>query len=260
MADHPQTVRGLFYQLVVQGVVAKTDAAYKGLVCRISSRMRRAGELPFEWLADNTRWMRKPTTHTSLEAALRRTAETYRRSLWADLPVYVELWCEKDALAGVLYEETEVWDVPLMVTRGYPSLSYLFTAAEAITAQGKPAYLYYLGDHDPAGVDIPRKVEADLRTFAPDAEIVFERLAVTPDQIEAWALPTRPTKRTNGLGKRFEGDSVEVDAIPAAQLRGLVRRAIAQHVSRDHVHTLEVAEASERELLARVVQTFGASL
>jgi hypothetical protein len=30
------------------------------------------------------------------------------------MPVYVEVWCEKDALAGVLLEETEVYDVPLM--------------------------------------------------------------------------------------------------------------------------------------------------
>jgi len=35
-------------------------------------------------------------------------------------------------LAGVLVEETFPWDVPLMVTRGYPSLSYIYEAAEAI--------------------------------------------------------------------------------------------------------------------------------
>ena len=38
------------------------------------------------------------------------------------MPVYVEVWCEKDALAGVLMEETEVYDVPLMVAKGYSSI------------------------------------------------------------------------------------------------------------------------------------------
>ena len=36
--------------------------------------MRCAGVLPYAWVADNTRWMRKPRTDGSLEACLRRTA------------------------------------------------------------------------------------------------------------------------------------------------------------------------------------------
>jgi hypothetical protein len=40
-------------------------------------------------------------------------------SLWNDQETYVEIWLEKDALAGVLYQETEQWNVPLMVARGY---------------------------------------------------------------------------------------------------------------------------------------------
>jgi hypothetical protein len=37
--------------------------------------MRRAGELPYGWLADNTRWQRKPRTFTSVEQALEDTVE-----------------------------------------------------------------------------------------------------------------------------------------------------------------------------------------
>ena len=59
----------------------------------------------------------------------------YRRDLWAAMPVYVEVWCEKDALAGVLLEETELYDVPLMVARGYSSVSFLHSAAKAIEAR-----------------------------------------------------------------------------------------------------------------------------
>ena len=69
------------------------------------------------------------------------------------MPVYVEVWCEKDALAGVLMEETEVYDVPLMVARGYSSISFLHSAAMAIKAIGKPAYIFHFGDLDPSGVD-----------------------------------------------------------------------------------------------------------
>jgi len=67
-----------------------------------------------------------------------------------------------------------------MVTRGYPSLSYLYSAAEALEAEEKPCFLYYVGDHDPSGLDIPRRVEEDLRRFAPEVDLHFERVAVTP--------------------------------------------------------------------------------
>jgi hypothetical protein len=56
----------------------------------------------------------------------------------------------------------------------------------------------YFGDHDPSGVDITRAVEEGLREFAPDAEIHFERVAVTRKQIGELNLPTRPTKRQTG--------------------------------------------------------------
>src|SRR5690606_16207709 len=141
------------------------------------------------------------------------------------------------------------WDVPLMVTRGYPSLSYLYSAAETIADAEKPAYLYYFGDHDPSGVDIPRKVEEDLRTFAPDAEIHFERVAVTRRQIDTLGLPTRPTKKTDSRSKSFEGESVEVDAIPPATLRTMVSECIEQHIDHDRLAAVKRIEALERDTL-----------
>jgi len=182
--DRPMTVRQVFYRLVSIAVIAKTEAEYKVTICRLLGEMRLADLIPFGWIADNTRWMRKPSTYSSLEQMLRLTAETYRRSIWHEQPVYVEIWCEKDALAGVIYEVTGLYDVPLMVTRGYPSLSYLNTAAEAIRYHCKPTFLYYFGDHDPSGVDISRATEDRLREFAPDADIHFERVAVTPEQVK----------------------------------------------------------------------------
>jgi hypothetical protein len=104
------------------------------------TEMREAGQIPFEWIADNTRWMRKPATFTGLESCLSNTSKFYRRDLWVAMPVYVEIWCEKDALAGVPMEETEIYDVPLMIARGYASLTFLHSAAIAIRAQGKAAF------------------------------------------------------------------------------------------------------------------------
>lgn len=247
--DNPVTVRQVFYQLVSMGVVGKTENEYKGTVCRLLADMRRTGDIPYGWIADNTRWMRKPRTYTSLENALQATAEAYRRQVWADQDVYVEVWLEKDALAGVLYDVTAQWDVPLMVTRGYPSLSFLYEAADALRAQNKPAYLYYFGDYDPSGVDIPRMVYQGLQEFAPDTEINFHRVAVTPFDIEMYHLPTRPTKKSDSRAKSFGDRSVEVDALPPKVLRALATSYITQHVDQQKLVNLEMVEAEERKVL-----------
>src|SRR4051794_3971521 len=96
--------------------------------------MRRAGDMPFDWLADNTRWQRKPRTFHSVEQALQETARIYRKALWQDSEAHVEVWLEKDALAGVLLPVTALYDVPLMFARGYASLSFLHSAAEHINS------------------------------------------------------------------------------------------------------------------------------
>jgi hypothetical protein len=247
--DHPMTVRQVFYRLVSRGTIDKREQEYKNTVCRLLGVMRREEMIPYAWIADNTRWMRKPRTHSSLEQALRDTAQHYRRALWDTQDAYVEVWCEKDALAGVILEETRPWDVPLMVSRGFSSITYLYEAAEQIREADKPAFLYYFGDHDPSGIHIDRSIKRQLEGLAPDAEIHFERVAVLPEQIEELDLPTRPTKGSDSRAKGFKGGSVELDAIPPADLRALVHERIMAHVDEDKLEVLRVAEESERDIL-----------
>jgi hypothetical protein len=248
-SEHPMTVRQVFYQMVSRGAIGKTEGEYKTTVCRLLTDMRLAGEIPYGWMTDNTRWMRKPHTHGSAEVALSEIARAYRRALWDDQDAYVEIWVEKDALAGVCYDVTEPWDVPLMVTRGYASITFLHEAAEALSAQGRPVHLYYFGDYDPSGVDIPLKVEQRLRQFAPDCDITFQRMAVTPEQIIALNLPTRPTKTSDSRARAFAGKSVELDAIPPAKLREIIDNCITQHVDPDRLARTEMIEREEQNAL-----------
>jgi hypothetical protein len=247
---HPQTVRQLFYQLVSRGDVPKTEAAYQGIVCRLCGDMREKGDLPWDWLTDSTRWMRKPRSYSSLAEAVASTASTYRRALWDDQDAYVEIWCEKEALAGVLYEVSSEYDVPLMVVKGFPSKDFVHSAAEAIEGREVPAFLYYCGDWDPSGLKIWDGIQASISRYAPDADVTFERIAVTLQQISDFDLPTRPTKREgNTHAKDFHGESVEVDALPVDELQQLVRNAIEQHIDRRQLAQTKSVEASERAIL-----------
>ena len=246
---HPMTVRQVFYQLSNRGLIDKTEAEYKQTVIRLLGTMRLDGDLPFAWIADNSRWMRKPDTHSSLKNMLDITASAYRRALWDDQHVYVEIWLEKEALSGVVYPVTSKWDVPLMVTRGYPSLTFLHDAGDILGCEDREVYLYYFGDWDPSGLDIARNVQERLEEFSNNADINFERIAVTPEQVHQWSLPTRPTKKTDSRSRSFEGASVELDAIPPHELRGLVDECIVRHIDTDIYNKTLTAEASERELL-----------
>jgi hypothetical protein len=251
---HPMTVRQVFYQASVRGLVEKSEAGYTNVQTDLV-KMRREGDLPFGWITDNTRMQRKPRTYDGIEEALQETARLYRKSLWADADAYVEVWLEKDALSGVIYPITSKYDVPLMVARGYASLSFLHSAAEYIGELDVPAHIYHLGDFDPSGVDAGEKIEETLREMAPDADINFERVAVTPEQIEDWSLPTRPTKSSDTRSKSFGDISVELDAIAPEQLRGLVREVIERHLPPEQFEILKAAEESERRLIAGLVCT-----
>ena len=252
----PMTVRQVYYQAVTKGLIEKTEQQYKA-IGRLLVLMRRDGSISYHDIADNTRWMRKPDTYGSIEDALSETARLYRRQVWADLDCRVEVWLEKEALAGVLVEVTEKWDVPLMVTRGYPSLSYIHGAGEAIKANGVETFIYYFGDHDPSGVDIARHVEESLTEFAGDVPVNFTLVAVTPEQIAEWKLPTRPTKESDSRAKSWRGGSVEVDAIHPTQLRALAEECIQRHIPEGHMDVLLEAEASERLALKMFGQSFG---
>ena len=248
----PMTVRQVFYQASILGIVEKTESGYNKVQTDLV-QMRRSKALPYNWLADNTRWQRKPDTFVDVHEALRETARLYRKALWSDVPAYVEIWLEKDALSGVVYPITDMYDVPLMVARGYASLSFLHGAAEYINELEVPTFIYHFGDFDPSGVNAGEKIESTLREMAPDAEIHFERVAVTPQQIKRWSLPSRPTKTTDSRAKGFGDISVELDAIHPQMLRGLVEVVIERHLPPDQFKVLKEAEASERALIRGLV-------
>lgn len=246
--SHPTTARFIFYRAAALQVVPKTTAGYRA-VQREIALMRERHEMPFAWITDNTRWMRKPDTHNDLESFLAESAWLYRRDLWNHSDIYVEIWCESDSVAGVLMPVTNEFDVPLMVVRGYSSKTFAYNAAKAIENDGRPAFLYYFGDYDPSGLDIERSLKESLGRYAPTADINFERIAVTADDIERMDLPGSIKKATDTRSKKFVGKAVEIESIPVQTLRTWCRQIIDEHVDHDQLAILREAELSERSIL-----------
>ncbi|WP_333894515.1 hypothetical protein [Mycolicibacterium gadium] len=252
--EEPVTVRGLFYRVMSRGLVPKSEQGYS-VIQRRALKMRRAGELPYGWITDGSRLRLKPRTFSNAQAALENTAQMYRRDLWINQGRHVEVWTEKDAIRGVVSPVTARYDVPLMISRGFSSETFLYETAEDINDEGNPAVIYQLGDHDPSGVAAWDDIRRKLREFVDDdIDLTFERIAVTPEQITELDLPTRPTKQSDTRAKKFIGDSVEVDAIPSSTLRDLVRDSIEKWIDRGLLSITKVAERSERTILARIAE------
>lgn len=245
-AAFPMTVRQVFYQAEVHlpHFIAKTENGYK-MVATDLAKMRRGGTLDYDWIVDNTRNTIRPYGYDSVADALAQLARTYRRNFWNDMDCLVQVWIEKDALAGVIEQTTLHYGVPLMVARGYSSLSFIHQEAKRLSheANDRPVYVYHLGDYDAEGRDAARAIRETLTEMARSTEIIFEELAVTPEQIREWDLPTRPPKDTSSRAATWGGKPcVELDAIPADQLRAMVKAAINRHMSETQLRSLEVAD------------------
>ena len=83
-------------------------------------------------------------------------------------------------------------------------------------------------------------------------------MAVEPWQIEAWDLPSRPTKKSDVRSKSFKGESVEVDTIPPRKLREIVRECIGIHVNQGQLERTRLIEQRERETLMQFANSLAA--
>lgn len=90
--------------------------------------------------------------------------------------------------------------------------------------------VFYLGDHDPSGMDMTRDVADRLRMFSDWTPIEVRRLALNIDQVRELQPPENPAKVTDSRAKkyieRFGRSSWELDAVEPTALAQMVRTAI----------------------------------
>ncbi len=251
--DHPLHVRQVAYQAVVHGLIAKTESEMHDTVGRLLTRMREDGTIPFEWIAESGRPVREPPVWESAAEALAWLAEAYRRDPWQGQAHYVEVWIEKEGLVSVVKPETDRYAVRVLPVKGDSSVTAMHEAARRFPTD-REVHVLYFGDWDPVGEDILRVLEEKLVRYRAPA-FTLTRMALTPEQVATYQLPTRPTKRRRGMrNAAFEGDSVELDALPAEVLRQLVEEAIAPHVDLGVRAAVEQVDETEKPALRALAQ------
>lgn len=260
-SDEPMTLRQLYYRFVANDLVENKQSQYQYL----SESMKEAridGRIPWDALEDRTR-ATDAGDHTYLDPTKRvdrnlewfeNTAERHYYPRWHGQDVYLEVWVEKEALAGIFGAICEELKVTTYPCRGYSSVTMLKDAAERFrkaVESGRDPLILYFGDFDPTGQDIERNVRETIRdTF--DVPIDVERIALNREQIDAHELPPQPAKSSDARYDTFveeHGDmAVELDALPPDTLKELVRDAVNERFDRDHFEdNVKPKQTEERE-------------
>jgi hypothetical protein len=142
---------------------------------------------------------------------------------------------EKQALEGVLIPVCQQLDISFTANKGYSSSSAMHEAGRRIAfhvSRGKDVAIFYLGDHDPSGVDMTRDVTDRLRLFSYSDRITIDRLALNIGQVSILNPPENPAKETDSRAgayiAQFGRSSWELDAIEPRQLSAIVSKAVRE--------------------------------
>jgi hypothetical protein len=261
LEQNPITLRGLMYRIVSAGWLPSTDKEHYHRLGRVLTTLREAGVFPFGWIVDNIRSTEKPSSWSGLGDFAETVKRCYRKDFWGQLPEYVHVIVEKDAIAGVLAPVTREYDVALSPIRGYVSLSFAHEIAETWNRITKPIHAFYLGDFDASGFDLERDVRAKLTRYC-KRSFEWVRLGVNKEDFAAFDLIPLKPKKTDSRYKRFVAthgyECAELDALPATELRQRVREAITSHIDLERWERLQEVERLEKESIDKLASGWSA--
>ena len=256
--DTPVTLRQLFYRLVAAQLIPNDTSAYKILSDR-TAKARRAGTFPN--LADYTREIQRYRSFGGPEEAVDWLADIYRRDRTEGQECAVYLVVEKATMTAQLMTWFGDFGVRVAALRGYSSETYIQDLVEDIAgeleARERPAVVLYAGDFDPSGEDIERDFRARSGTGFLKA---FIRVALTPDQVQEYALPELPGKATDSRAPGFEERhgrlvQVELEALEPGILRELFTEHLNQYMDMFTFERVLEQETADRLILRGGIQT-----
>lgn len=253
------TLRQLYYQFVARGFIPNTERSYKRLGSIVSDA-RLAGLLDWDQLTDRTRHATALPHYGSPAGIIRETVYRYHLDKWRGQEEYVEVWVEKEALAGVVQRAASELDLTAFSCRGYVSSSAMWEAAQRIgekctRADRRPTILH-LGDHDPSGIDMTRDIDDRMNLFLRHdfgLSVDVDRIALNMDQIEEYGPPPNPAKLSDSRAADYVAnygyESWELDALEPTVLAELITDAASALLDRDLYDEREDLEREHRDLL-----------
>ena len=263
-AGYVVTLRQLFYQLVARDIVPNSQNEYDR-ICAMMTNARKAGMADWDAIEDRARVPNVPLEFDCFKDLMQAAYNSYRLNRWASQPVRVELWSEKDALSSILWPITKDHHISLVINRGYPSVTALYSAYQRFqqTIHERQPIILYLGDHDPSGLDMIRAIREQMDEFTePEGwRVHIKHIGLTAAQIKRYSPPPNPAKtkdpRYKWYTKKYGDESWEVDALRPDVLNKIVTEAIEREVEHpERIETVKKIETEDIKRLRRSVNRF----
>jgi hypothetical protein len=244
----PTSARFLFYELVMKNIISKSGDRPDQIVINALTSLRESGEIPWEWIADETRSLENFTGYSSIRSGLLAYLDMIELDPWlGDYPLVL---CESRSLGGVLRTLAREYRTLIAATNGQvggflhtvigPALKEQYEATDCIPRVG------YLGDLDKAGGDIEGNTRDVLEKIV-GCELAWERLAILPVHVNNPFQQLPVISKFDKRDQKFH-DSVETEALGQDKIIAIVRFWLNKILPDPLSETLE-KEQAEREAL-----------
>jgi hypothetical protein len=257
-AAQPITGRGIGYKLFTAGLIPSMSVNNMQKVYRLLRIAREQGDIPWEWVVDETRELERVSTWSDPDQYARVVARSYRRDFWDQQPCRVEVWSEKGTVRGVLKPVLDHYAVGFRVMHGFASATAVNDIAQ--DDDGRELVVLYVGDFDPSGLymsecDLPRRLEE----YGGD-HVRFTRVALRLDQTDGLpsfsASDKRSDKRHPWFVQYHGARCWELDAMDPRDLRECVEQAIKAFIEPIAWKRCETVNAAELESLQTILSNW----
>jgi hypothetical protein len=266
-AELPLTARQIFYRLVGKYGYPKTEGAYESLTNHLV-RARRSRMIPFESIRDDGASVIEGKFYTGEEdfyRYLHDEAKSYERDKLAGQVRDIRVYVESAGMMPQLVRVARRYSVPVYSCSGFDSLTAKYDLADdvakAFNWRGRQTVILHLGDMDPSGETIFDAISEDVYAFLEvdvphkhaDEVAIFERVALTPELVQLYDLPTDPAKESShsaGWGGRR---ACQLEALAPDVLARVLTSAIEYHMDLDILKADREAEVEERRKIAKAL-------
>ena len=236
----PLTLRQIYYQMVGKAFIKNNLSQYT-MMSNLLKQARIDGYVDWEDMEDRGRVYHDLTgwenSNDFIESEQKYFLRGYKRDLMQTQGKYIEIWIEKDALSSIFIKVAKNYTIPVVVCRGFSSISFLNNFKERLSFQGdKEAVMLYFGDFDPSGMAMLTAMETTLKEELNVSNVRFERVALLEEDITKYKLPHNPDalkekdSRAKKHLKAFGALAVELDALNPNTLEEKIKSAIEKEI------------------------------
>jgi hypothetical protein len=261
-ATHPITGRGVGYKLFVAGLIDDMSKKSMAKVYRLLKEAREQGTIPWEWIVDETRGLERAASWNDPADYAEATKRDYRRDLWNQQPVRLQVWSEKGTVRGVLAPVLNEYGVGFRPFHGFDSATEVHDISldNDDAGGGRSLIALYVGDYDPSGMCMS---EVDLPNRLPKYgahHVDLRRLALRREHCNG--LPPFPAsdkksdRRYKWFVSHYGKRCWELDAMDPRDLRAMVEAAIREQIEWETWNRWKRVQDEEIESLKTVLDAW----